>query len=361
MNNNSISIFLPAYNEEANLEEVASKTKEVIRPIFDDFEIIIVDDGSTDRTSGIAEGLAKKDKRIKIIHHPKNLGYGAALISGFKASSKDLIFFTDADLQFDISEIKKLLSYISKYDVVIGYRCPRRDPFLRLVNAWCWKWLHRILFGLKVRDIDCAFKLFKKKAIKSITIKSRGAMVSAEMLIRLFRKGYKIKEVAVQHLPRKAGQPTGAKPKVILRAFCELFKMYPELSSLGCRQLVKYCIVGVFNTGVDWFFYLSLTRLFFFWEERLILAKTISYILGIINSYIWNRLWTFRSRDKGIILQFSKFFIVSGLALFTNVSTMYLAVRKLYLPDLIGLVLATITSLIFGFALNKYWTFREKK
>jgi len=357
----NISIFFPAYNEAENIKETVLKAKKVIEPIFSDFEIIIVNDGSADRTGEIAEELAKKDRRIKVVHHPKNLGYGAALVSGFNASQKDLVFFTDCDLQFDISEIKKLLKYIPEYDVVIGYRSPRRDSFMRLVNAWGWKWLNRFLFDLKVKDIDCAFKLFKKEAIKSIEIKSRGAMISAEMLIKLFQKGCKIKEVPVRHLPRKTGFPTGAKPKVILRAFYELFKMFPELASRGRREFIKYCLIGVLNTVLDWAIYLGLTRIFIFWAEHFIYAKTISYIVGIINSYALNRLWTFRSKDKKLIIQFFKFFVVSGLALFMNIGTMYLVVRQWHLSDILGLALATLASLIFGFSLNKYWTFGKEK
>ena len=355
-----ISIFFPAYNEEANAKETVLKTKEVLEPLFSDFEIIVVDDGSSDRTGEIADELTKKDRRIKVIHHPQNLGYGAALISGFRGASKDLIFFTDCDLQFDVSEIKKLLSYIPEYDVVIGYRSPRRDPFMRLVNAWGWKWLNRILFGLKVRDIDCAFKLFKKEAIKSIQIKSRGAMISAEILIRLFQKGYKIKEVPVTHLPRKAGSPTGAKPKVILRAFYELIKIYPEIVSRTQREFIKYCLVGVLNTLLDWTFYLSLTRFFDFWQANYLFAKAVSFSVGVVNSFIWNRIWTFRSRERKILIQFPKFSITQGIALGLNVGIMYLFVSLLYFPDIIGLVMATLASLIFGFSLSKFWVFKEK-
>ena len=225
----SISIFLPAYNEEENVEKAIKTAKKTLGSLFSDFEILIIDDGSKDNTGKIAEKLAKGDSRIKVIHHNKNLGYGAALISGIKNSSNELVFFTDCDLQFDITEIKKLLKYIPEYDVVIGFRSRRRDPFARLINAWAWKWLNRILFGLKVRDTNCAFKLFKKEALRNIEIKSEGAMVSAEILIKLFRKGCKIKEVPVTHLPREKGHQTGANPKVIFRAFSELFKMYPEL------------------------------------------------------------------------------------------------------------------------------------
>jgi len=222
----SISIFFPAYNEEANIKKSVLQIKTVIEKLFNNYEIIIVNDGSSDRTGEIADKLSKKYFQIKVVHHNPNRGYGGALISGFNKAQKDLIFFTDADLQFDLREIIKLLKFIEEYEVVIGYRNPRRDPFMRLVNAWGWKWLNQILFGLKVRDIDCAFKLFTKQAIKSINIESFGATVSAEFLIKLKNKGYNFKEVAVRHLPRSAGSPTGAKPQVIFKAFKELRSLY---------------------------------------------------------------------------------------------------------------------------------------
>ncbi|MFC1656885.1 glycosyltransferase family 2 protein [Patescibacteria group bacterium] len=222
----SISIFFPTYNEEANIQKSVLQIKTIIEKIFKDYEIIIVNDGSGDKTGEISDKLSQKYPRVKVVHHNSNKGYGGALISGFNKSIKDLIFFTDADLQFDLKEITKLLKFIDRYDVVIGYRNPRRDPFMRLVNAWGWKWLNQILFGLKVRDIDCAFKLFTKQAIKSINIKSSGAMISVEFLIKLENKGYRFKEVPVKHSPRKAGSPTGAKPKVIFKAFKELWLFY---------------------------------------------------------------------------------------------------------------------------------------
>ena len=222
----SISIFFPAYNEETNIKYTVLGAKKVTEKLFSDFEIIIINDGSTDRTGKIADKLAQKHQEVKVVHHKPNRGYGGALISGFKQAKKELVFFSDADLQFDLKEIKNLLFYIDRYDIVIGYRNPRKDPPLRILNAFGWKLLNRILFDLKIKDIDCAFKLFRQKVIRSIKIESKGAMVSAELLIKLRDKGYKFKEVPVKHLPRISGKPTGAKLKVIIKAFKELWSFY---------------------------------------------------------------------------------------------------------------------------------------
>lgn len=225
----SLSIFFPAFNEEENVRPSALEALKVASEITDDYEVIIVNDGSTDKTGEIIDDLAKKYPHFRAVHHKSNQGYGGAVWTGITNSTKDLIFFTDVDLQFKIEELKKFIPYIADYDAVIGYRAPRRDPFMRLVNAWGWKVMINFLFNLGVKDIDCAFKLFHKDIFKKVNVTSRGAMISAEMLIRIKKGGFKIKELPVGHYPRRAGSPTGAKPAVIARAFKELLKVHKEL------------------------------------------------------------------------------------------------------------------------------------
>jgi len=203
--------------------------KEVLEEMGADYEIIIVDDGSKDRTGEIADELAGKDDRIKVIHHRPNRGYGGALQSGFKAATKELVFFTDGDGQFDIEEIKELLPMIEENDIVCGYRLERQDPFIRKLNGWLWTRLVNLLFGMRIRDIDCGFKLFKRTIVADIPMSSAGALISAEILARATRKGCKIAQVGVHHYPRTAGEQTGAKLGVILRAFKELFKLYKRI------------------------------------------------------------------------------------------------------------------------------------
>lgn len=228
MKNMSISIFFPAYNEGENIERAIKTAKAVIQKITDQYEIVVVNDGSRDNTGEIIDRLATEDIRIRAIHHKKNLGYGDALWTGIQNAKNEWFFFTDADLQFDFDEINKLIEYIPEYKVILGYRAPRKDSFMRLVNAWGWNLLVRLLFGLKVRDIDCAFKLFDRKIVASLPLLTRGATMSAEILIRLMKNGEKWIEVPVSHFPRKFGSPTGAKISVIARAFRELFKLYKK-------------------------------------------------------------------------------------------------------------------------------------
>lgn len=221
-----ISFFLPAYNESGNIEEAVRKAKEVLVLVASEYEIIIVNDGSKDDTGKIIDQIASKDSKVKVIHHEVNKGYGDALWTGIQTAKYEWFFFTDSDLQFDIKEISKLIKFIPEYKIVIGYRSPRKDPFMRLVNAKGWNILVRLLFGLKVKDIDCAFKMINTKMVASLPLITRGATMSAEILIRLQKNGVSWKEVPVTHLPRKKGSATGAKPKVIIKAFKELFKLY---------------------------------------------------------------------------------------------------------------------------------------
>ncbi|MCX5726257.1 MAG: glycosyltransferase family 2 protein [Candidatus Saganbacteria bacterium] len=229
MNYSNISIFFPAFNEESSIEKTVSKALGVAPSLFSGFEIIIVDDGSRDKTGEIIGLLSRHNKNVRAVHHSINKGYGAALKSGFAASSKELIFYTDGDGQFDISEIRNLLPYLKEADLVIGYRIKRSDPWYRLLFAKMYGFAIGLLFNLWVKDVDCAFKLIRKKVLSSIDLKSDGAFISAELLIRAKKKGFKIKQVGVHHYPRLGGKPTGAKISVILKAFYELFKLWNEL------------------------------------------------------------------------------------------------------------------------------------
>src|SRR6185312_5922639 len=183
--NISLSVFFPAYNEEENIADSISEAQKVVRTITDRYEIIVVDDGSSDRTAMVVAELARDNPRIRLVRHEPNQGYGAAVWSGIQAARYDWVFFTDADLQFKLEELAKLVEHVHEYDVILGYRAPRRDPFMRLVNAKGWNAINRIVFGLKVKDIDCAFKLFDRRLVASLPVSSRGAMMTAETLIRL--------------------------------------------------------------------------------------------------------------------------------------------------------------------------------
>ena len=226
----SISAFFPAYNEEANVASMVERLRGVLPGVADDYEIIIVDDGSQDRTPEIADQLAAADPRVRVVHHAQNRGYGGALKSGFEASRKAYVFFTDGDGQFDVAEIAQLLPHLPHYDVVIGYRIHRAEGGLRRLNAGAWNLLVRRLFGIPSRDVDCAFKLFDRRVFDVVHPEAEGAMISTEILARTVRAGFRVTEVGVHHYPRRHGTPTGGNPLVIARAFYELFKLYRKIT-----------------------------------------------------------------------------------------------------------------------------------
>ncbi|MBI5554766.1 MAG: glycosyltransferase family 2 protein [Elusimicrobia bacterium] len=221
-----ISVFFPCYNEEANIKTLVSKAIAVLTQLADIFEVIIVNDGSADKTREIVSALARADQRVRVVTHESNRGYGAALRSGFAAARYRVVCFTDADGQFDLQEIENFLPLIETYDAVLGYRLKRQDKFYRKINTFIYKTAVNLLFRLGVRDIDCAFKMFRREVMNSITISSDGAVASAEMLIKAKRQGCRFVEVGVHHYPRQAGQPSGAKFSVIFKAFFELFKLW---------------------------------------------------------------------------------------------------------------------------------------
>jgi len=227
----SISVFFPCYNEQENVERTVHDALAVLKKLDADFEIVVVDDGSSDDTARIADEIAGRDNRVRVVHHETNLGYGSALQSGFKAATKELVFYTDGDGQFDIGEMPPLLELMEQFDIVSCYRLDRKDPIVRKINAWCWTKLVCLLFRLRIRDIDCAFKLYKREIFDNIELSSTGALIDTEVLARATRKGYSITQRGVHHFPRTAGEQTGANLRVILRAFRELFRLHSKIRS----------------------------------------------------------------------------------------------------------------------------------
>jgi glycosyltransferase involved in cell wall biosynthesis len=217
-----LSYFFPAHNEEANLEGLVAEALETLPALADVFEIIAVDDGSRDATPAIADRLAAAHPDIvRVVHHPTNYGYGAALRSGFGAARYEFVAFTDGDRQFHVADIGRLterLAATDAPDVVVGFRIKRADPFVRTLYARAYRLANRIFFGLKVTDVDCACKLFRRESLDGLRIESGGAFFSAELLIKLSAAGRTVVEVGVPHYPRTAGSPTGAKPSVVFRA-----------------------------------------------------------------------------------------------------------------------------------------------
>jgi glycosyltransferase involved in cell wall biosynthesis len=221
----SITVFFPCHNEQDNVARVTSQAVGVLEELRADYEVIIVDDGSTDATGRIADDMAAEESRVRVIHHPRNLGYGAALQSGFRAATKEWVFYTDGDGQFDVGEMPGLLPLLADYDIVSCYRINRQDNVIRRLNAWLWTKVICLAFSLSIRDVDCAFKLYKRCIFDNIEMESTGALIDTEILARAIRKGYRITQKGVRHYPRTAGQQTGANLRVILRAFKELLTL----------------------------------------------------------------------------------------------------------------------------------------
>ncbi len=221
----SLTIFFPCHNEAENVAAVTHKALAVGRALTADLEVLIVNDGSTDRTADVAEALAAQHPEVRVIHHPTNLGYGAALQSGFGSATKEWIFYTDGDGQFDIADLPHLLALSDPQTIVSAYRLQRQDSVFRRINAWCWCALVNRMFGMRVRDIDCAFKLFPAKLFSGLELRAKGALIDTEVLAKAVRLGYGIRQVGVAHYPRTAGFQSGANLAVIARAFRELWAL----------------------------------------------------------------------------------------------------------------------------------------
>lgn len=224
-----VSFVFPAFNEQENIVQVLDAAAVAGRRLCDAFELVVVDDGSTDRTAALVRERAEADDQIRLIHHPSNLGYGAAVWTGLSAAKLDLVFFTDADNQFDLNELERLLPLIDRADVVAGYRLDRQDPAGRKLLAMGWNRLVRAAVPVPVRDINCAFKLMRREVLDGLHLEARGAMVNTELMAKLANAQCSIIEVGVHHYPRTAGHPTGGSPRVMLTAVRELVRLRRQL------------------------------------------------------------------------------------------------------------------------------------
>ncbi len=222
-----LSYFFPAHDEVENLEPLVDEALAALPAIADAFEIIVVDDGSTDGTRELADRLAADHPGVvRAIHHERNLGYGAALRSGFRAATHDLVAFTDGDRQFRVADLVRLTAALGPdVDVVAGYRIRRADPLVRTIYARLYRLANLVFFGLRVRDVDCACKLFRRAALEGLRVESGGAFFSAELLIKMRASGRRIVEVGVPHHPRVAGAASGARPSVVLRAVRDFWSL----------------------------------------------------------------------------------------------------------------------------------------
>jgi len=225
-----LSVFFPTYNEEKNIKRVVESAKKVLEKVTNKWEIIIVNDGSHDGTKKVAENLAKTDKRIRVVNHEVNKGYGGALKTGFKSSKYSWVAFTDSDGQFNFSEINKFIEHQNHADVILGYRLKRADSFMRKVFTYVWGLLPILLWNLNVRDYSCGFKLIKKKVFNEIQpLIGEEKITQIEMLIKAKKAGFRFEEVGVNHYPREFGKQTGANLKVVVRSVFDLIKLWQLL------------------------------------------------------------------------------------------------------------------------------------
>lgn len=230
---NSITGVLPAYNEEENIETAALKLLEALQSLpFPEREVIIVNDGSRDRTGELADQLASQHPEIRVLHHPTNYGYAKALKTGFTNARSDLIFYTDSDNQFDVREVKNFIAPIEDYDIVCGFRIYRYDPLTRLFLSWGFNLIVRLIFRIRVRDIDCAFKLFRREIFDKVTIESEKFFVDAEILAKARYHKFSMTELGVRHYPRTAGNST-VRPSHIFYTLKELAKIWINIYIKG--------------------------------------------------------------------------------------------------------------------------------
>ncbi len=225
----SLSVVLPAHNEEANIEVVVRSCLEVLPRLVSDFEIVVVDDGSRDATAQILDRLASEDERVVALHHEVNRGYGDALMTGIASTRGEYVMFMDSDRQFDIADLERLLPYIGAYDVVAGFRLRRQDPPLRLLYAHIFNMAVRVFFGIRVRDIDCAFKVFRGDLLRGMRLEIGGALINTEMLAKARRQGATLTEVGVHHYPRLVGAQSGGSFRVVFRAMRGFFRLWGRM------------------------------------------------------------------------------------------------------------------------------------
>ncbi len=256
-----LSLILPAHNEEPNIATVVRQAADVLPTLFRDYEILVVDDGSKDRTPEIADQLAADNPHVRALHHPKNRGYGGALTTGFTNAGGDYLMFMDSDQQFRIQDLEHLAPYIGQYDIVAGYRIKRNDPYYRFLIGSSFNQMVKLLFQVNLRDIDCGFKVFKAEVLRDMDLTSPGALINTEIHAKANVQGRSLVEVGVHHYPRVEGEQSGASVQVMARAVMETFRLWGRMrgyvppdgnivvAPASARGLVTVGVIGLAGLG----------------------------------------------------------------------------------------------------------------
>ena len=225
-----LSVFFPAFNDEDSIATLVHEAMDAALRITNDYEVVVVNDGSSDGTATVLNDLASREPRLRVIHHPRNLGYGGALRSGFESATKDLIFYTDGDGQYDVREMASLVPLmVEDVDVVNGYKIRRSDSRRRIVLGAIYKFLARRMFGLPIRDVDCDFRLMRREAVQSLKLTSTSGVICTEMIYKLSKAGYRFAETPVNHYPRLHGQSQFFTLRRVTKTGCDFFRLWLKL------------------------------------------------------------------------------------------------------------------------------------
>lgn len=365
-----LSVIIPAYNEEKRLPETLQKVLSYLAKQNYTYEVIVVDDGSTDKTFETTQKLIAKWPDFQIIKLDNNAGKGAAVRAGMLEACGEHRLFMDADNSTDVGELKKLLPFAKDYPVVIGSRYLKRDSvkikqsFKRQIVSRWGNLIIRIILGLNLYDTQCGFKLFSREATEKIFPKliSKHWVFDIEVLLLAEKCHFEVLEVPVNWFNSRLSKMQQlpfwqtANEMILIRRNIRLANREANKQKLS-TQVLKFALVGVSSTLIDWAIYFLLTRET---STFYLFAKSISFIISAINSYYLNRLWTFESTQKNVIQEFAKFLIVSTIGLVTNTLILKLAVEKFHWSDLTGLALATLVVMFWNFSANKLWVFKVK-
>ena len=226
----SISAFFPCYNDKGTIGKLVRDVFFVLKELIDDFEVIVIDDGSTDGSRDLLKDIEKKYDFLKVVFHEKNQGYGGALQSGVKTATKDLIFYTDGDAQYDVKELPLLYKKMDDdIDFVNGYKIKRNDPWYRIVIGKIYHWVMKLLFGFKIRDVDCDFRIIRRRVFNDIDLEYKSGVICVEMITKFHQAGLKFNEVGVSHYNREYGHSQFFNFPRLFKVFINLFKLWWEL------------------------------------------------------------------------------------------------------------------------------------